>query len=137
MAYGERGSTSTGAFIVKRIVPWFVLLGIVWYTYGMGRTYMSQEPQEEANPMVATETVPAKASKVLGRAKVISETLNFRTKPSTTEGTVTQRLDKGTVLSIVGQPAKDWLQVQTAQGQTGYVFSSNMYVQVTWTKKKQ
>lgn len=135
MGNGERTSGSPVGFIFRRVAPWFVLAGVLYYTYGLGRTYMNQKPQEETNPLVTTQTAPPKG-KPIAKAKVVSETLNFRTKPSTSSGSVAQRLEKGTVLDVLGKPSKEWLRVQTPQGQMGYVSSSNIYVKVTPLKKK-
>lgn len=137
MGNGEKASLPAMTFVLRRIVPWFVLFGFIYYIFTMGRTYMNQAPPAETNPLVTTETSSKTSPQSIGQAKVISETLNFRTKPSTKDGEVTQRLQKGTILTVLGTQGKEWLKVQTAQGETGYVFSSNMYVQVTLKKRKK
>ena len=134
MAQGEKRSISVPAFVVRRVLPWFVLFGIVYGVFNMGRSLMSQKPVEQANPMETTQAA-APSTKALAKAKVVNDTLRFRSEPSMS-GDVLDTFLKGTVVTIVGRPSKDWLKVKTTQGKVGYIFSSNAYVQIIPAKKK-
>lgn len=136
MANGEKAALSPTGFVFRRVVPWLLLFGVVYYIFSIGRTYVTQKPRQETNPL-AMDQPAAPKQKVLGKAKVVSPTLNFRDKPSISDGSIVQRLEKGTILDVVGTPSKEWLKVQTAQGTVGYISSSNIYVQYTPLKKKK
>jgi len=133
---GEKATLSTTSFLFRRVVPWFVLLGFVYYIFSLGRTYVNQQPREETSHLVTTETaVPAQ--KAIAKAKVVSPTLNFRDKPSIASGQIIERLEEGAVLDVLAKPSKEWLRVRTAQGTVGYISSSNKYVELISLKKKK
>lgn len=136
MGGGDKAPASATAFFFKRILPWLVLLGTLWYVFTMGRTYLSQVGSSEPpNPLVTKQTTPTSTKpKTIGKVKVISDWLNFRTTPSTSSGEVISRLRKGDVLDVLANQKK-WYKVQNAQGTTGYVFSDTTYVVFTPAKR--
>ncbi len=138
MANGEKTPITATGFLFRRIVPWALLFGVVYYIFVTGRAVVNQAPKEPVSPLVTTQTAANAKAKVIAKAKVVSDSgVNFRTKPDVESGTVMARLEKGTVLSVIGRPDKKWLKVLTVQGQAGYVAADRAYVQITPVKKKR
>ncbi len=119
----ERVSLSAAGFVFKRVIPWMLLLGMVYYIFLMGRGFLNQQPQEETNPLVVSQSKQSKPVKSYGTAIILSQTVNFRKKPSVTAPRI-DRLTKGTKLTVIGKPNSKWFRVQTAQGIAGYITSS-------------
>ncbi|RJQ54343.1 MAG: SH3 domain-containing protein [Actinobacteria bacterium] len=134
MNHEERIPLSAAGFVFKRIIPWVVLVGMVYYIYTTGQSYLKQAPKEETNLLEVTATAKKVQPKSIGTATVVSETLNFRSKPDTNSPRI-DRLTKGTVLTVLAKPKPEWLKVQTAQGRVGYVFSSKIYIKFVPKKK--
>lgn len=138
-----RGDVGGGAAVLRRVLPWVLLVIVLWVTIGFYAEYRgavrasragsteetssidgtgTQEPTPQPNGSGGT-TVPA-----VGTVTVLADGLNLRTQPSTS-ASVIKRLTANVKLEVLGT-REGWYQVRDSEGYEGWVAAGGQYTRL-------
>lgn len=139
-----RGGLSGGAAILLRVLPWVLLVIVLWVMLGIYADYRDavrasrQDGSTEATASVdTTGTVeePAQPSgsgeasvPAVGTVTVLADGLNLRTQPSTS-ASVIKRLSANVKLELLST-REGWYQVRDADGYEGWVAAGGQYTRL-------
>jgi len=138
---GGRGDLGGGAAVLRQVLPWVLLVVVLWVTIGFYADYRgavratrSGISTEETSSVDTTETIeePTQPSDtgdttapVAGTVTVLADGLNLRTQPSTS-ASVIKRLTANVKLELLGT-REGWYQVRDADGYEGWVAAGGQY----------
>lgn len=107
----------------QQILAWLALLVIlVWLAASWPRAAREKtrrvSEETSATPRSGASTEPAAGAQ--GSAEIVTELLNFRSKPDRDNKAVIGSLKRGMIVEVL-EKQPDWLHVKLDDGRTGYV----------------
>jgi len=133
-----------GAAVLRRVLPWVLLVIVLWVTLGFYADYRSAVrasraggSTEETSSVDGTGTIEATAQPdssggeavpAVGTVTVIADGLNLRTQPSTS-ASVIKRLGANVKLELLGT-REGWYQVRDSEGYEGWVAAGGQYTRL-------
>ena len=123
----------TDEFNLLKAGPWIMLAVIVvllFYLWpGGGKSASSVKSKNGAESSATSTTASPPANTPGSQAEILSDILNFRSKPSLSGKVVIGTVSKGTMVKIVERKDK-WLKVELIDGRVGYLSFDPKYIHI-------
>lgn len=118
---------------ILKLAPWvaLVVLVIVMFTLwprAQKGPVKSEKSQAETTASAESST-PVNNQAKSNKAEVISQILNFRSKPTIKEKNVIAAITKGTKVKVLEDQGK-WLKVQLEDGRIGFITANKKYIKL-------
>ncbi len=140
-----RGDMGGGAAVLRRVLPWVLLVIVLWVAIGFYADYRgavrasraggSTEGTSSVDATGAGEATAqpngaggAAAVPAVGTVTVLADGLNLRTQPSTS-ASVIKRLDVNIKLELLAT-REGWYQVRDSEGYEGWVAAGGQYTRL-------